>query len=177
MRFKRGEFVISSLRRDIVRYRVLTLSLLAIIALLTITLSQQRQKTIILPPERAQYILEEFSPSYIEGFALMWAKNLLDYTPANCFERGSKLVKHLYSSSSIEKIARENDFIRREQITQTFYPSKIDISQEKVIFKGSLKRELPGQKPLIKEAKITIKIAQGPLSQPLIVDWQIGELT
>lgn len=176
MRFKRGQFVISQMRQEIVRYRILACLLLTIIIMLSLALNQNKQRTIIIPPDRAKYILEDFAPEYIEGFVLMWQKSLLDYTPANCFHRESLLAPYLSSRALLEKIKQENDFIRREKISQRFFPKKMKIDSDKATFSGTLTRDF-GQESISKEIKMTFILSQGSLGQPMIKQWQMEDLT
>lgn len=176
MRVKRFDYTMGQLRAQLYRQRLLIAVLCLSIVLLTICLATRREKTIILPPERSRYVLEDFSSEYTEGFVLLWIKNLLDFTPENYQQRVSILTKYA-SKAALEKLVEENDVVAKQQITQTFYPKSLAIEGHQAKSFGYLQRSSHGHVISTKEVEFTINFRQGPLGSPLLTDWSLKTLS
>lgn len=176
MNIKRQKFTLTQLRRQLFHSRLLITALVFLLIVHAISDFSRQDKTIILPPERSKYVLEDFSADYIEGFIYHWTKNLFDYTPQTCQDRIQGLARFLAHPDLLLELEKENLLILEKSLHQSFFPKSISVTKTQANLKGFLQRESVDHSKMIKEVEITLNYHQGPLGAPLISNWNVTTL-
>ena len=177
MNTKRQDLTFSQLRQQIFYGRLMIAALSVILCTQVFFNFYKQEKTIIVPPERSRYILEEFSPEYLEGFIYFWTKTLFDYCAQNCSQRIESMASHLSNSQLLEKLERENALIVEKSLEQTFFPKSVTLDQKKATLKGFIQRQCLEHGKIIKEVEIVLTYQQGPFGAPLLCDWSLTTLS